>query len=44
MSRGSDGEDRLSFEDELPAPGRYEIGSIAMANTGLALMEANSSS
>lgn len=22
------------FEDELPAPGRYEIGSIAMANAG----------
>ncbi len=22
------------FEDELPAPGRYEIGSVAMANAG----------
>lgn len=22
------------FEDELPAPGRYEIGSVAMANSG----------
>ena len=22
------------FEDELPAPGRYEIGSLAMANAG----------
>src|ERR671917_1985562 len=22
------------FEDELPAPGRYELGSIAMANAG----------
>ena len=22
------------FDDELPAPGRYEIGSIAMANAG----------
>jgi|TARA_B100001094_G_scaffold67749_1_gene63912 cyclophilin family peptidyl-prolyl cis-trans isomerase len=22
------------FEDELPAPGRYEVGSIAMANAG----------
>jgi peptidylprolyl isomerase len=22
------------FEDELPAPGRYEIGSLAMANSG----------
>ena len=22
------------FEDELPAPGRYEIGSMAMANAG----------
>jgi len=23
-----------SFADELPAPGRYEIGSVAMANSG----------
>ncbi|MBW3668937.1 MAG: peptidylprolyl isomerase [Actinobacteria bacterium] len=23
-----------SFEDELPAPGRYELGSLAMANAG----------
>ena len=22
------------FEDELPAPGRYELGSLAMANAG----------
>ena len=22
------------FDDELPAPGRYEIGSLAMANAG----------
>jgi cyclophilin family peptidyl-prolyl cis-trans isomerase len=22
------------FEDELPAPGRYEVGSLAMANSG----------
>ena len=22
------------FEDELPAPGRYEVGSVAMANAG----------
>ena len=22
------------FEDELPKPGRYEIGSLAMANAG----------
>jgi cyclophilin family peptidyl-prolyl cis-trans isomerase len=23
-----------TFEDELPAPGRYELGSLAMANAG----------